>query len=103
MIDWIHKELGEDTVLHLSRYFPHYKTTIAGTPLATLERLFNIAREKLHYVYLGNVAGSESQNTYCPFCNNLLISRAGYFTSVNGIVDNGKCKKCGKKIPNMFM
>jgi len=103
MVDWIYKELGEHTILHLSRYFPHYKTTIAGTPLSTLERLFNIAKEKLHYVYLGNVAGSEGQNTSCPYCRNLLISRSGYFTSITGISKEGKCRKCGAKIPNMIL
>jgi pyruvate formate lyase activating enzyme len=103
MIEWIHNELGEYTILHLSRYFPHFKMTIAGTPLSTLERLFNIAKEKLHYVYMGNVAGSEGQNTCCPFCQNLLISRSGYFTSVTGITGDVKCKKCGSKIPNLIL
>jgi pyruvate formate lyase activating enzyme len=103
MIDWIYKELGENTILHLSRYFPHYKMTIAGTPISTLERLYNIAKEKLHYVYLGNVAGSEGQNTYCPSCQHLLISRSGYFTSLTGIASNGKCKKCGQIVPNMIL
>jgi pyruvate formate lyase activating enzyme len=101
MIDWIYRELGEHTVLHLSRYFPHYKMTIAGTPTSTLERLYNIAREKLHYVYLGNVIGSNGQNTYCPFCENLLISRSGYFTSIIGIEKDGKCRKCSHVVPNL--
>lgn len=103
MIDWIYKELGEYSILHLSRYFPHHKMTITGTPLSTLERLFNIAKEKLHYVYLGNVPGSEGQNTSCPYCQNLLISRSGYFTSVTGITGEGKCRNCGGKIPNMIL
>jgi pyruvate formate lyase activating enzyme len=103
MIDWIYKELGENTVLHLSRYFPHYKMTIAGTPISTLERLYNIAREKLHYVYLGNVVGSNGQNTYCPTCNNMIIGRSGYFISVTGVDEDGKCKKCRKTIPNIVL
>jgi pyruvate formate lyase activating enzyme len=101
MIDWIYKELGENTVLHLSRYFPHYKMTIAGTPVSTLEHLYKIAREKLHFVYLGNVVGSDGQNTYCPFCENLLISRSGYFISITGIDENGKCRKCKNVVPNL--
>jgi pyruvate formate lyase activating enzyme len=103
MVDWIYKELGENTVLHLSRYFPHYKMTIAGTPISTLESLYNIAREKLHYVYLGNVVCSNGQNTYCPFCNNLIIGRSGYFTSVTGIDKDGKCQKCKKVVPNLIL
>jgi pyruvate formate lyase activating enzyme len=103
MIAWIFKELGEHTILHLSRYFPHYKMAIPGTSISTLERLYNIAEEKLHYVYLGNVAGSEGQNTYCPSCRHLLISRSGYFTSLTGIAGDGKCKKCGQTVPNMIL
>jgi len=103
MIDWICEELGEFTILHLSRYFPHYKMNISSTPVSTLERLYNIAREKLHYVYLGNVAGSEGQNTYCPFCHHLLISRFGYNTSITGIGVDGKCKKCGLLVPNIVL
>jgi len=103
MIDWICQELGEYTVLHLSRYFPHYKMKIPSTPVTTLDRLFNIAKEKLHYVYLGNVSGSEGQNTYCPSCHHLLISRFGYYTSKTGLTDNGKCKKCGHVPPNIIL
>jgi len=103
MIDWIYEELGEHTVLHLSRYFPHHKMNIPSTPVSTLDRLYNIAREKLHYVYLGNVAGSEGQHTYCPACHQLLISRFGYYISKTGITGDGKCKKCGHAVPNMIL
>jgi pyruvate formate lyase activating enzyme len=103
MIDWICKELGENTILHLSRYFPHYKMTIAGTPVSTLEQLYYIARERLHYVYMGNVIGSVGQNTYCPACENLLISRSGYFTSVIGIDSKGKCRRCRNMVPNIVL
>jgi pyruvate formate lyase activating enzyme len=103
MIDWICKELGEYTVLHLSRYFPHYKMNIHSTPESTLKKLYHIAREKLHYVYLGNIAGSEGQNTYCPACNHLLISRFGYYTTKKGISNDRKCKKCGNIVPNIIL
>ena len=35
-------------------------------------------------------------------CQNLLISRSGYFTSLTGITGDGKCKKCGRKMPNII-
>jgi len=103
MVDWICNELGENTVLHLSRYFPHHKMTIPGTPVSTLEKLYNIAREKLQFVYLGNVAGSEGQQTQCPECGKVLVSRHGYNTSINGISHAGKCKSCGAFIQNMVL
>ena len=103
MINWICNELGESTVLHLSRYFPHYKMTIPSTPVSTLEKCYEIAREKLHYVYVGNVAGTKGQQTLCPECGNLLIDRLGYSTRITGISPDSKCKGCGMFIENMVL
>ncbi|HDQ99193.1 MAG TPA: AmmeMemoRadiSam system radical SAM enzyme [candidate division WOR-3 bacterium] len=47
--------LGRDTVLHLSRYFPHNRTEEPATPRSTLVRAAAIARRKLDSVHLGNV------------------------------------------------
>jgi len=55
MIKWIKNELGEETILHLSRYSPRYKLAINATPLETLNNLKIIARKNLKYVYLGNI------------------------------------------------
>lgn len=49
--------LDPDTVLHLSRYYPAYKLDLPPTPVDTLKRARDIAREYLNYVYLGNVPG----------------------------------------------
>jgi len=83
--------------LHFSRYFPAYKMTIQPTPIETLERAREIAREKLHYVYLGNVGLGEDSNTYCPTDGNLLVKRVGYSTEVVGIED-GRCARCGRPV-----
>ena len=42
-----------------------------------------IAQKHLDYVYIGNVMGIDN-NTYCPECSNLLISRhiAGKITGI---------------------
>jgi pyruvate formate lyase activating enzyme len=103
MISWIHDELGPYSILHLSRYFPHYKMTIPGTPAETLKILFDVAREKLSYVYMGNIASSEGQNTYCPGCGNLLVQRIGYRTVVAGISKKRTCSKCGSNIQNLII
>lgn len=55
MVDWIYKNLGPDVPLHLSRYFPCYKATLPPTPVETLKKAEKIAKEKLRYVYVGNV------------------------------------------------
>ena len=88
--------LGPEVPLHFSAYFPSYKMTIDPTPLSALLRAREIARGKLYYVYLGNVAVSDGSDTHCPQCDNLLISRRGYRTSLRGIRD-GACDRCGRK------
>ena len=81
--------------LHFSRYFPTHKMDIAPTPVATLERAKQIARERLDYVYLGNVQLEDDANTYCPDDGHLLVRRTGYSTEVVGI-EGGKCGGCGR-------
>jgi len=99
MIDWIAGTLGYDTVFHLSRYFPAWKMTIEPTPVDTLKRLYKIAREKLQYVYLGNVSSlEEGQNTVCPQCGQTVIHRSGYYTEITGLDSNGNCTHCGHHI-----
>lgn len=93
LIDWV-AQLGPDTPLHFSRYFPHYKMTAPPTPVATLKQARERAREKLRYVYLGNVSLEGSSDTVCYNCGNLLITRQGYSTSISGITDR-KCSRCG--------
>ena len=98
MILWIREELGKDTVLHLSRYFPAYKSDIQKTSLGLLFNFCETARQYLDYVYLGNVTGSESQNTICSNCGKIVISRYGYFIQKNGIDSEGICLHCNNKI-----
>jgi pyruvate formate lyase activating enzyme len=51
----------------------------------------------LHYVYLGNVPGTDSENTYCYSCGRMLIERMGYRIAANHIRD-AKCPQCGTQI-----
>ena len=55
MVDWIYSNLGSDVPLHLSRYFPCYNMSLPPTPIETLKRAERIAKERLKYVYVGNV------------------------------------------------
>ena len=46
---------GESVPLHLSRFFPRFHMTDRGaTPVKTVYRLAEVARERLTYVYTGN-------------------------------------------------
>jgi len=96
---WIKANLGGETPLHFSRFFPRHKMlNLPPTSLKTLDIARDIAtREGLNYVYIGNIASKEGQNTYCPDCKGLLIERSGYTIVANRLKD-GTCPKCGKEI-----
>ncbi len=103
MCEWILNKLDPNVPLHFSRFHPDYKLrNLPITPIETLEAAYNVAKEVgLNYVYLGNVRSHKGNNTHCHKCNNLLIQRTGYFTSVQDISD-GKCIKCQTSIPGVF-
>ena len=98
MIFWIRDNLGRDTILHLSRYFPAFRSSIQKTSLGLLFNFCETARQYLDYVYLGNVTGSESQNTICNKCGKIVISRYANFIQKNGIDADGYCTHCNNKI-----
>ena len=76
-------------------------TNLPPTPVATLDKAAQIAREVgLQYVYVGNVAGHEMNSTLCPECGKLLIRRSGFHILENNIRD-GKCPQCGHAIYGM--
>jgi len=81
--------------LHLSRYFPTYKMTSPPTSEASLRRAYDIAREKLHYVYVGNAGREFESDTRCPDCGHTLVRRSGYSASIVGVTD-GVCANCGR-------
>ncbi len=96
---WIRTNLGPETPLHFSRFFPRYKMrNLPPTPAGTLDTAREIAiGEGLEYVYIGNIAGTQGQNTCCPDCGRLLIERSGYTILQNHIKD-GRCPYCDKEI-----
>jgi pyruvate formate lyase activating enzyme len=95
--EWIAAELGRGVPLHLSRYFPMYKRNDPATPNETLSILYEIASERLDYVYMGNTI-SGNQDTRCPGCHTLVTQRSGYKTILLNLGSNGKCSKCGTSI-----
>jgi pyruvate formate lyase activating enzyme len=98
MVKWIAGELGKETVFHISRYFPTYKMSEPPTPANVMDDLYNLAKEHLAYVYLGNLATNNGQNTYCAGCGKKVIDRSRYDTWVSGLDNKGFCKNCGNKV-----
>ena len=97
---WQVKKLGPDAPIHFSRFFPHYKMTkTPPTPVESLIKARNIAMEEgVKYIYIGNVAGHEGENTYCPSCGKLLVRRVGFEIIEWNITENLECRFCGEKI-----
>jgi len=95
---------------HLSAYHPDYKWRAPATNPSSLIAAAKRAKEKLPFVYTGNIPlGEEEKNfsdTSCPYCGKTLVSRKGYKINTSGITlkeENGKlsyfCAACGKSAP----
>jgi len=99
LVRWIKINLGGETPMHFSGFFPRYKMrNLPPTSLETLETAREIAiAEGMEYVYVGNLQSKEGANTYCPGCKNLLVERSGY-TILKNRLRNGYCPNCGKEI-----
>lgn len=94
MVEWISRNLGRNTVFHISRYYPNFKLSTEATSISLILRLKSLAEKELNFVYSGN-SNTESNDTHCTNCNNILISRHSYVVSLIGIDAEGKCIKCG--------
>ena len=96
---WVKENLGGETPLHFSRFFPQYKMRhLPPTSLKALDMAREIAiSEGLKYVYIGNISSERGQNTYCPACKALLIERSQY-TILQNRLKEGCCPDCSEKI-----
>jgi pyruvate formate lyase activating enzyme len=103
MCKWLVKEVGPDTPIHFSRFYPMYKLTgVPPTPLKSLERGRDIAvASGLKFAYIGNIPGHPGENTYCPKCGKMLVQRSGY-NILENFVKDGKCPQCGERIGGIW-
>ncbi|QEF94497.1 AmmeMemoRadiSam system radical SAM enzyme [Methanothermobacter sp. KEPCO-1] len=95
LVNFMVSEVGVEVPLHFTRFFPHYRMQdVPPTGVERLMRARELALEAgMKYVYVGNLPGTDAENTYCPVCGELLIKRDGYLTRTVGIRD-GKCSSC---------
>lgn len=100
---WIKDDLGPDTPLHFSRFFPAYRlTNLPATPISTLQEAYEIAKRcSLNYVTIGNAPGHKYNSTFCPQCGKNIIHRVHFTVLANNLKD-GKCKFCAKEIPGIW-
>ncbi len=101
MARYLVDNLGPETPLHLSRFFPHYRFShLPPTPVEHLIKAREIAlNEGVRYVYVGNVPYMEYENTYCPSCGRAVIEREGYEVIGWNLTEEKRCKYCGGAIP----
>ncbi len=96
------KSVSPDIPIHFNRFYPTNK--MIDKPPTDLNKLLQAREialdEGLEYVFIGNTALKDVENTYCPNCNELLIQRSGYGIQKNLIKESGKakCPKCDYKI-----
>ena len=103
LVRWVKANLGGEVPLHFTRFHPTYRlTNLPPTPLATLERSWQIAKaEGLAFAYLGNVPGHPGESTFCPACGTRLVHRIGFEVLENKLT-GGRCPACGRTIPGVW-
>lgn len=88
---------------HVTAFHPTYMLTDRpATPVESLQKAQQIGiAAGLRYVYEGNVPGSGGENTLCPSCQALLISRFGCNIQTDRLVD-GCCPQCKRSIAGVW-
>lgn len=98
--------VSADIPWHVTAFHPDYKMTDRNrTTALTLQTAAEIGQEAgLHYVYAGNLPGRVGtlENTYCPNCQQELISRHGFFVGSVKVTKNSACPHCGTPIAGVF-
>lgn len=95
LFDWA-ASVSRRLPLHLSRYHPDYRFTAPPTPPETLRRAYELARERLDFVYVGNIHVNGTTDTLCPACGAVVVERTG-FSAASGTRD-GRCPACGEEV-----
>ncbi len=104
MSRWAFENLGPDVPWHFTAFHPDYRLRDKPpTPPATLRRAREIAREHgLRHVYTGNIQDREGQSSYCAGCGELVIGRDGYELDAWNLDAEGRCLRCGERLPGVF-
>jgi pyruvate formate lyase activating enzyme len=97
--------LSPDIPWHISAYHPDYRYDAPASEPEALAAIAGMGRERLNYVYTGNIPG-ERNDTACPRCGAALVSRRGYRVDTRGLaLEAGvggkvyRCAACGETAP----
>ena len=99
LCQWLADNEFKNVPLHFSKFYPTYKMTDKKeTTLKELQKAETIAKQHgIKYVYIGNITGNKSENTFCPNCNKIVVKRNGYSSKKINFI-NETCQNCGEKI-----
>jgi pyruvate formate lyase activating enzyme len=103
MCHWIASELGPDTPLHFSRFYPLYRlANLPPTPVSTLDRARSVALDAgLRYVYIAKVPGHDGEHTPCPGCHRTVVRRMGFMVESVDVV-GGRCRFCQADVAGIW-
>jgi len=103
MCEWLCNNNLAENPLHFSRFHPIYKlSSLSQTPQSVLVKARETAlRAGLKYVYIGNVPGTDAENTYCPVCKKPIVVRKGFVVVSNDIREH-KCSFCSATIAGVW-
>jgi len=97
---FIANELGVETPWHVTKFsgIISWKLKhISNTSANTLRQAHNIGRAAgLRYIYSGNIPGMDTENTYCPSCEVLIIERSDMH--IKRLDCDGKYSNCGQNL-----
>jgi len=98
LVAWL-AGVSPEIPLHFSRYFPQHRHHAPTTPEGRIRRAVQLAREKLRFVFAGNIHLEDASDTICPDCGARLIARTGYRVTLLNLTENGACGSCGRRLP----
>jgi pyruvate formate lyase activating enzyme len=101
---FIVEELDPWVPVHVNAFHPDYKlTNVPPTPYELLVRVRSwLVEEGVQFVYIGNVLDNTYAHTYCPKCGEPVILRGHMETLEIKLTEDGRCPKCGEKIPGVW-
>ena len=100
--------ISKDIPWHITAFYPAYNMTDRGaTPPATLLKARETGLKKgLKYVYTGNIPGQGFEDTKCPSCGKIVLTRRGFQILNNTIKvtkkSKGLCSHCATPIPGVW-
>lgn len=101
---WVRENLGAETPLHISRFYPQYRMQhLPPTPAESLVRARDIGiAAGLKHVYIGNVLVAGGSDTRCAACGATLVRRVGYRVEENRLTGRGVCPDCGAEVDGVW-